>query len=276
MRSTGRWTSTRQPGTVTCQRMARLRHRRRPPRVRRLASRRASAPRSRGSSGCARSSVVGHVHAEQTLDGQRALSVEFALGVRDAGSSRRWARAAGPRRWLRAAASARSMASSRAGQIGAALEAVRGFGAEAEPLARRAHRCGLNHALSNTICASSLADTSESAPPMTPPIAWARSASAMTSMSGSSVRCLPSSVVSVSPGRARRTTIAGPASFAQIERVHRLAELEQHVVGDVDDVADRADAAGGQARLHPVGRRTDRHIGDRGDVARSRDPDRRW
>ncbi len=54
-----------------------------------------------------------------------------------------------------------------------------------------------------------------------------------------------------------------------VERVHRLAELEQHVVGDVDDVADRADAAGVQPRLHPVGRRADGDVGDGADVARA-------
>ena len=37
--------------------------------------------------------------------------------------------------------------------------------------------------------------------------------------------------------------------LVQIEGVHRLAELEQHVVRHVDDVVDRADAGG----LQPVG-----------------------
>ena len=35
-----------------------------------------------------------------------------------------------------------------------------------------------------------------------------------------------------------------PRQPFEIERVHRLAELEHHVVGDVDDVVDRADAGG--------------------------------
>ncbi len=52
-------------------------------------------------------------------------------------------------------------------------------------------------------------------PPMTPAIATARSASAMTVISGVSVREAPSRVTSASPGLARRTTIAGPASFAR-------------------------------------------------------------
>ena len=85
-------------------------------------------------------------------------------------------------------------------------------------------------------------------------------------MSGSSVRVLPSSVVIASPARARRTTIAGRRELREIERVHRLAELEQHVVGDVDDVADRTDAAGRQPVLHPLRGRRRRHVGHRADI----------
>jgi hypothetical protein len=36
-----------------------------------------------------------------------------------------------------------------------------------------------------------------------------------------------------------------------IEGMHRLAEFEQHIVGDVDDIADRTDAAGLEPCLHP-------------------------
>jgi hypothetical protein len=55
-----------------------------------------------------------------------------------------------------------------------------------------------------------LSDTSLSAPPMTPARATASDASAIASMSGSNRRCTPSSVVSGSPGRARRTMIFPP------------------------------------------------------------------
>ena len=44
-----------------------------------------------------------------------------------------------------------------------------------------------------------------------------------------------------------------------VERVHRLAALQHHVVGDVDDVADGADPDGSQTCLHPAGRWPDTH-----------------
>jgi hypothetical protein len=42
------------------------------------------------------------------------------------------------------------------------------------------------------------------------------------------------------------------AHLLQIERVHRLPELEHHVVGDVHDVADRTHATHRQPILHPL------------------------
>ena len=69
---------------------------------------------------------------------------------------------------------------------------------------------GANQALSKTMRVVS-ARTSESRPPITPPTAAARVASAMTSIDGASVRALLSSVVRASPGRAARTTMALPA-----------------------------------------------------------------
>ena len=104
---------------------------------------------------------------------------------------------------------------------------------------------GSNQALSRAMVVVA-ADTSLSPPPMTPASACARSRSAITSISASSVRFWPSSVVSVSPVRAERMCSAGPASCREVERVQRVAQLEQHVVGDVDDVADGADAGGGE------------------------------
>ena len=38
----------------------------------------------------------------------------------------------------------------------------------------------------------------------------------------------------------------------EIERVHRLADLEHHVVGHVDDVVDRPHAGGLEPRAQPV------------------------
>ncbi len=54
----------------------------------------------------------------------------------------------------------------------------------------------------------------------------------------------------------------------QIEGVQRLAGQQHDVVRDVDDVVDRALAAGHQARLQPRRRRADRHVreGARGEA----------
>ena len=67
---------------------------------------------------------------------------------------------------------------------------------------------------------------------------------------------------------------AADANFAarelvEIERVHRLAELEQHVVGDVDDVVDGAHAGRLQPRREPGGRGRDGDVGDRRGIARA-------
>ena len=85
---------------------------------------------------------------------------------------------------------------------------------------------------------------------MTPPIAAARSASAMTSMSGVERRARRRRACAcVSPGRGAADDERPAGQPLEVERVHRLAELEHHVVGDVDDVVDRADAGG----LEPLG-----------------------
>ena len=75
----------------------------------------------------------------------------------------------------------------------------------------RLTEAGWKYALSNTIRVVP-ARISELPPPITPPSAVARSASAMTSMSGSRRRSTPSRVVSVSPGSARRMTSRPPSS----------------------------------------------------------------
>ncbi len=64
-----------------------------------------------------------------------------------------------------------------------------------------------------------VAETSVSAPPMTPASATGPAPSAMTSISGVSLRSTPSSVFSVSPARAGRTVIVGalpPARAASL------------------------------------------------------------
>jgi hypothetical protein len=61
-----------------------------------------------------------------------------------------------------------------------------------------------------------------------------------------------------------------PAHELRVERVKRLAGLEQDVVRDVDDVVDRADAGGLEALDHPRRRRCDPDAEDRaGRVART-------
>ena len=87
-------------------------------------------------------------------------------------------------------------------------------------------------------------------------------ASAITRSAGSSVRLVPSSVTSSSPGRARRTMISPPTSVSRVVGVQRAAEREHHVVGDVDDVRDRAHPRSRSAA--PSARRATRRASRRG------------
>ena len=66
-------------------------------------------------------------------------------------------------------------------------------------------------------------------------------------------RIWPSSVAQLLTGSRGPDPNLRAAELRQVEGMHRLAELEQHVVGDVDDVADRADAGSLQPGLHPTG-----------------------
>jgi hypothetical protein len=68
-------------------------------------------------------------------------------------------------------------------------------------------------------------------------------------------------------GTRRPDADLAPAEPLEVERVHRVPELDQDVVGDVHDVVDRADAGGSQPLLHPRGRGTDTHLGSRRAVA---------
>ena len=105
-------------------------------------------------------------------------------------------------------------------------------------------------------------EISDAAPPMTPAMADGPSGSAMSSVS---VVELAVDVVE----RLEPLALAGQADDepavadrGRIERVDRLAELEHHVVADVDDVADRALAGGDEPHLDDVGRRPDGHAAD--------------
>ena len=49
----------------------------------------------------------------------------------------------------------------------------------------------------------------------------------------------------------------------EVERVHRLAQLDHHVIRDVDDVVDGPDAGRFEPRRHPGRRRSDCHLGHR-------------
>jgi hypothetical protein len=51
--------------------------------------------------------------------------------------------------------------------------------------------------------------------------------------------------------------------------MHGLTKLEQHVVGEVYDGADRTDAGGQEAGRHPAGRRRARDVGDGGRISRA-------
>ena len=85
---------------------------------------------------------------------------------------------------------------------------------------------------------------------MTPASPIGPVSSVISRSSGSSVRVTSSRVVSFSPGSARRTTI-GAGKLVAVVAVDRLAELEHHVVGDVDGQRDRPHAGQLQPRGHP-------------------------
>ena len=67
----------------------------------------------------------------------------------------------------------------------------------------------------------------------------------------SSARATPSSVCSVSPASRGECEARRSSQLRVVEGVRRLAHFEHHVVGDVDDRADRADPGGLQPIAHP-------------------------
>ena len=109
---------------------------------------------------------------------------------------------------------------------------------------------------SSTVVVASLMP--ECSPPMMPARPSGFFSSQTSSRSGSRSSICPFSSVSFSPARAKRTTMRA-VEQAIVVGVQRLAQLEHHVVGDVDDRRDRADAAALEALLHPRGRRRPRH-----------------
>ena len=120
---------------------------------------------------------------------------------------------------------------------------------------------GSNHAISSAtvVVVSSI---SVSAPPMIPARPIGRSsASQINRSSAPSVRSTSSSVVSVSPASAGADPEPVAAERRQVVGVVRLAELEHHVVADVDDVVDRAHAGCGEPLGHPRRRRSDDDAG---------------
>ena len=131
------------------------------------------------------------------------------------------------------------------------------------PSAREVRRvvAGSNHALSSSTRRVASV-TSVLAPPMTPARPIARSGSAITHMESSSSRSWPSSVRKRSPRPAPPHDDRGLAHGDVVEGVQRVAQLPQHVVGDVHDVADRPEPDGAQARGHPRRRRAHPHVVD--------------
>ena len=82
-------------------------------------------------------------------------------------------------------------------------------------------------------------DTSVSAPPITPPKATARSASAITHMPGSKrVRLVIDGLEQLAGPRLADDDLR-PGQLGEIERVQRLTAFHHHIVGDVHDVVDR-------------------------------------
>ncbi len=115
-----------------------------------------------------------------------------------------------------------------------------------------------------------VSDTSAAAPPMIPAMPCAtRSPSQMRRSASVSTRSTPSSVVIFSPAARQPHDDATAREPAEVVRVQRTAALEHHVVGHVDDVADRAHARERQPPLHPVGRRAHHDRRREGDEARA-------
>ena len=158
-------------------------------------------------------------------------------------------------------AAARCDARSTPATIHAALEAVARIARQPERRARcggcsRASKCALSSSMFGVVAVTPL-----SSPPITPPMATARCASAMTSCCG---------VEPVGAPIEREEFLALPrhahadvaVELVGIEGVQRLAEFEHHVIGDVHDVVDRAQADRFELAPQPLRARPDLHVGD--------------
>ena len=111
---------------------------------------------------------------------------------------------------------------------------------------------GLKYALSNATVACA-PDTSDAAPPMTPATACGAPRVGDHQHVGLELPLHAVERRRWSRRRPRARIRSSPRERREVEGVHRLAELEQHVVGDVDDVADRAHAGGLQAAVIQAG-----------------------
>ena len=120
-------------------------------------------------------------------------------------------------------------------------------------------RRGSNHAISSaTVVVASLISVSSAAHDPGRGRSGGRRRRRSAGRRRSSVRSTPSSVVSVSPSRRRADAEPAAAERVEVVGVVRLAELEHHVVADVDDVVDRAHAGRRRAArpsTAPTGRR---------------------
>jgi hypothetical protein len=135
-------------------------------------------------------------------------------------------------------------------EVDAALEAVGGIRREAVGAGPAGDGVGAKKALSRKSSVVSRV-IPLSSPPMMPASARARASSAISRVSAAGVMVWPLRSSTCSPAGAGAR--GSRRQLGVVEGVQRLAELEHHVVGDVDQGADRADAAARQALLHPLG-----------------------
>ena len=87
---------------------------------------------------------------------------------------------------------------------------------DASPSAREVRRiCVFSNCALSSRTLTVRSEISVSSPPMMPATATGRSASAMTSIAGLSLHCVPSIETIVSPSAARRTTMRPPRSLSK-------------------------------------------------------------
>ena len=146
-------------------------------------------------------------------------------------------------------AAARRLACGMPFGVDAALEAVRRLASAGPAAWRCGARCADRRSPPRAAPRSSSPRPRCRRRPSRRPARPRRASSAITTSLSCSGRSTPSSVVMRSPRFARRTWMP-PAQLVEVERVQRVAGLQHHVVGDVDQVRDRAHAAGRQPHAH--------------------------